>query len=192
MKHFRNGTLATALAATLVATLLAACSDDPSTGPDAPEHEEPNKVVVKLTNTANASDTVTATFFDADGDGGDTPTIDTLRLTNNASYSGTVRLYHQHGSSSEELTADVERLKDEHQFFYSAKDGIAGRLFITPTDKDSKNLPVGLRFTAVVGNGAPTTGTLNVVLGHFDEVVKDGIARSPESDVSVDFPVVVK
>jgi len=180
------------LLAAITTLLMAGCSDDPSTGPDAPEHEEANKVVLQLTNTANPSDAITATFLDADDAGGNPPTIDTLRLANNTSYSGTIRVYHQHGTSTEELTGDIERLKDEHQFFFTAKDGISGRVFITPTDKDSKNLPVGLAFTAVVGNGGAATGTLNVVLGHFDEVAKDGTTRSPESDVDIDFPVVVR
>lgn len=188
MKRFQNSIIL----AGLLSVMVGGCSDDPSTGPDSPEHEEANKVVLQLTNSANASDVITATFFDADNAGGNPPTIDTLRLTNNASYSGTIRVYHQHGASSEELTGDIERLKDEHQFFFTAKDGIAGRVFITPTDKDSKNLPIGLKFTVVVSNGAPITGKLNVVLGHFDEVAKDGINRSPESDVDIDFPVVVK
>ncbi|MCC7439319.1 MAG: hypothetical protein IT211_12570 [Armatimonadetes bacterium] len=188
MNRFQSLTIV----AGLLSMLIASCSDDPSTGPDAPEHEEPNKVLLQLTNLANASDVVTATFFDEDDAGGDAPTIDTVRLTSNATYSGTIRLYHQHGATIEELTADIERLKDEHQFFYTAEGGIAGRVFITPTDKDSKNLPVGLKFTAVVGNGVPTTGTLNVILGHFDEAPKDGVTLSPESDIDIDFPVVVK
>lgn len=187
MKRFQS----IIILAGLLPLLASACNDDPSTGPDSIDHEEANMVVLQLINSANPSDTITATFLDKDDAGGNPPTIDTLRLTSNASYSGAVRLFHQHGSIATELTADIEREKDKHQFFFTAKDGAAGRVFITPTDKDSKNLPVGLKFTVVVGSGTPTTGKLNVVLGDFDEVAKDGINHSPESDVDVEFPVVV-
>ncbi|MEZ4696908.1 MAG: hypothetical protein R2832_10875 [Rhodothermales bacterium] len=59
------------------------------------------------------------------------------------------------------------------------------------TDTDENSLPVGLEFTVTVSSGAAATGTLNVVLSHYDDVVKNGTTRSDESDIDIDFPVTI-
>ncbi len=48
---------------------------------------------------------------------------------------------------------------------------------------------MGLEYTVTVTAGAAASGTLNVVLSHFDAAPKDGVNRSDESDVDIDFPV---
>ena len=64
-----------------------------------------------------------------------------------------------------------------------------GRVTVTITDQDDNGLPVGLNFTVEVSAGAAASGTLRVVLSHFDDDPKDGMTMSDETDVDVTFPV---
>ena len=80
---------------------------------------------------------------------------------------------------------------DEHQFFYVAGGDAASRLTVTVTDEDGNALPLGLAFTVEVSDGAAATGTLRVVLSHYDDGPKDGVNMSDESDVDLTFPVMI-
>jgi len=67
--------------------------------------------------------------------------------------------------------------------------GVSDRVDVSITDRDSNNLPVGLTFDLVVSDGGPASGTLNVVLSHFDDQPKNGSDRSDETDVNVTFTI---
>ena len=105
------------------------------------------------------------------------------------------------GSTSEEEApppeeeapaAEVEEEADEHQFFYTPSAGIADRISVAIDDTDSNGLPLGLEFTVTVTDGAAATGTMQVVLSHYDEGPKDGVNMSDESDVDVAFPIEIQ
>lgn len=51
---------------------------------------------------------------------------------------------------------------------------------------------MGLDFTVAVAEAGPGTGTLNVVLSHYDDAPKNGTDRSDETDIDVTFPLVVQ
>ncbi|HEX9654802.1 MAG TPA: type 1 periplasmic binding fold superfamily protein, partial [bacterium] len=163
------------------------CGDDKDpAGPD--EEELITTVILTLTETGTTNQ-VTAQFEDLDGDGGNAPVIGTLTLGAGKTYTGTIQLLNESVNPAEDITEEVEAESDAHQFFFTAEGGIAGRVVVTITDLDANNLPIGLEYTVTVSAGAAASGTLNVVLGHFDEVAKDGVTRSPETDVDIDFPV---
>ncbi|HEX9658873.1 MAG TPA: hypothetical protein VGA18_01175, partial [Rhodothermales bacterium] len=67
--------------------------------------------------------------------------------------------------------------------------GAAGRVTVTITDEDDNGLPVGLAYTVDVSAGGAASGTLRVILSHFDEEPKNGTDQSDETDVDVTFPV---
>ena len=68
---------------------------------------------------------------------------------------------------------------------------LASRITVTITDTDGNNLPVGLEYTVAVSAGAAATGSINVVLGHYDDSPKDGTTRSDESDIDIDIPITI-
>lgn len=168
------------------------CEDDPTSPDPGNEQELITKVVLTLTESGSGS-TVTATYNDPDGPGGAAPTIGALTVKAGSTYAGTVQLFDETKNPVANITEEVEEEADEHQFFYTPQGELAGRLAVTVTDKDSKNLPVGLKFNVVVSSGPPVTGSvtnsLNVVLSHFDNVTKNGTDRSDESDVDINVPV---
>ncbi len=176
----------------LVVALYVGCDEDNPAAPvDGPgEEEEITTVTLTLTNVADATDMVSATWRDLDGDGGNAPTIETLNLAAGATYSGAIELLNE--EENENVTEEVEEEADEHQFFFAAEGGAAGRVTITVTDRDENNLPVGLEFTVVVSGGGAASGTLNVILYHYDEVTKDGVSPSTETDVDIDIPVQIQ
>lgn len=170
------------------------CEDDPTSPDPGNEQELITKVVLTLTE-SGSSNMVTATYNDPDGPGGAAPTIDTLTVKAGSTYVGTVQLFDETKNPIANLTEEVAEEAEEHQFFYTPQGELAGRLVLTILDKDSKNLPVGLKFSVAVSSGPPVTGSaansLNVVLSHFDEVTKSGTDRSDESDVDINVPVTI-
>jgi hypothetical protein len=152
---------------------------------DAGESELITRVTITLTPMAGG-DPVVAVAEDPDGDGANL-TIDPIQLVPGTTYLGEIELFD--GVNDEDITTAVEDEAEEHQLWYTAEGGIAGRVTITITDTDANDLPVGLTFTVTVSAGGGATGTLNVVLSHYDEGPKNGTDRSDESDIDIDFPV---
>jgi hypothetical protein len=140
-------------------------------------------VVVTLTS---GTDTITATANDPDGDGTGFE-IDPIVLSSGTTYSGSIALWDD--VNLENITEEIEEEDDEHQFFYTVGGGVSDRVDVSITDRDSNNLPVGLTFDLVVSDGGPASGTLNVVLSHFDDQPKNGSDRSDETDVNVTFTI---
>ena len=61
----------------------------------------------------------------------------------------------------------------------------------TITDKDKNNLPVGLTFQVTTKTGTGNTGLVNIVLSHYDSMNKNGTSKSLESDIDIDYPVII-
>ncbi|MBX7154541.1 MAG: hypothetical protein K1X91_06230 [Bacteriodetes bacterium] len=171
---------------TLLTLGLIFSSCEKSSTPSNTEHSEPTKLVITLTDITDASKTSTFSWSDADGSGGAAPIIDTMKVNAGKTYRGTIKVY---DNKNTDITSSIQNEKDAHQFFYQPKDGVAIRMSVGVNDKDSKNLPVGLDITVSVLTGGSASGLLNVVLSHFDGIVKDGTTKSPESDIDIDFPV---
>lgn len=174
--------------------ILAGCEEDNPADPGAGNEQELiTKVVLSLTENGT-SNVATATFSDPDGAGGNAPTIGTLTLKAGSTYTGAITLTDESKNPPEDITAEIEEEKDAHQFFYTPQGALAGRLTVAITDRDSRNLPVGLAYTVAVTAGAPVTGSaansLKVALSHYDPASsKNGTTPSSETDVEIDFPV---
>lgn len=172
----------------LIAVTITACD---STEPDddgAGEEELITRVVLTL---QGGGATVTATADDPDGDGVDIQT-ETLVLQPGITYSGTLGLFNDTATDPAErdIGAEVREEADEHQVFYTLN-GFGQSVTLNISDQDSNGLPVGLNFVMMVDETASGSGTLNVVLSHYDEEPKNGTDRSGETDVDVTFPVTV-
>jgi hypothetical protein len=172
----------------------AGCKED---NPAEPDPGNPQELITKvvLTLTENGTGNVAmATFSDPDGDGGVAPSIGTLSVKAGSTYNGAIALMDESKNPPDDITAEIEEEADAHQFFYTPRGDLAGRVTVTITDKDSRNLPVGLAYTMAVTAGAPVAGTaansLKVALSHYEPAsAKDGTTPSSETDVEIDFPV---
>lgn len=175
----------------ILAGLLAGCEDSHVHGPhDDHEHEAITTVVLKVVNKADASDTATVRFLDADGVGGAAPVLPgRLTLRVGATYGASVRFLDQSNPS------DVHDLNEEiggsaaaeHRVFWVSK---RGAIAPTITDKDPGGLLLGLKADlSVTGSGLDT---LRVVLRHLPGIktatstISDGA-----TDADVEFPVAI-
>ncbi|UYZ61936.1 hypothetical protein [Hymenobacter weizhouensis] len=181
--QFRPFWLALLLAAPLAT--LTSCDDDD------PQPEEDNELITTvrytLTPTSGTGTPVTVEWKDADGDGGAAPVIGTLRLAPNTTYNATITLLDESKSPAESITDEISKEKEDHLFVYTPAP--AGLLTVTITDKDAKNLDVGL--TSRVQTAAAASGTLRVVLRH-QPGIKTGAANLGDTDVDATFPVTIQ
>ena len=158
-----------ALALIVFTVVFAACDSNEPDDEGPGEEELITRVVLRL---SGGGQTVIATANDPDGDGTNFQ-IDTINLTAGTTYDGTVELADD--INGEDITEEIEEEDDEHQFFYTVGGGANGRVTVTITDQDENGFPVGLNFTVEVSAGAAASGTLRVILSHFDDDPKDGI-----------------
>ena len=206
MRHLTTLLLATALP-------LSACAGDDDDDHDH-DGENPQEVITTVTlafEPEGGGESVTAEWDDADGPGGEAPTIDAIVLVAGTTYSLSVGFENRLEDPPEIITEEVSDEGDEHQVFLTgtavdgpASDQEGAPLTHTYDDEDGNGLPIGLRNTIVAEAGA---GRLTLVLRHMppinDSAVKTegvaelaasgGIGELPgESDVQVDFDVTVE
>ena len=177
------------LAALLLAAPLAfaSCSKDKDEPTPDEDNEQITTVTYVLTPTTPGAAAATVTWRDVDGTGGNAPTIGTLNLRPNTTYTGAITLLDETKNPVVNTSDEIAKEKDEHLFFYEPTP--AALLAIARTDKDSKNLEVGL-VTSLVTNAAGT-GTLKVTLRH-QPGAKNGTFAPGDTDVEVTFPVTVQ
>ena len=173
----------------ILSALFAGCEDSHVHAPhDDHEHEAITSVILRVANVADASDTATVRFQDADGLGGAAPVLPgRLSLRGGATYAATLRFL------DESNPADVHDLNeeiggsesDDHRVFWVSKQGAVAP---TVTDRDPNGLHLGLKADLVVLGGG--VDTLRVVLRHLPGIktaastITDG-----ETDADVEFPV---
>ncbi|MDX2128773.1 MAG: hypothetical protein SFU91_07035 [Chloroherpetonaceae bacterium] len=147
------------------------------------EHGAVTTLRLQLTNSTTASNVVSGQAKDLDGDGGNAPTIDTLRLQAGVTYNGTILL--RNDNDNEDLTEEIREEADSHMFVFTSN---TSRMVVSNLNKDSKNADFGIDYTLQATSGGSTTGTLRVVLRHYDTGNK---TEEFDTDFDVTFPVVV-
>jgi hypothetical protein len=156
------------------------------------DHDYATTVIVTLVNQNNTADTIKAVWKDLDGPGGATPSIiDTISLKSDITYVGSIELYNESKSPKTDITQEIKADDYEHQFFFTPSSGIASLVEWTITDKDRNNLPVGLAFQVKTKTGTGNKGMINIVLSHYDSMTKNGTNKSLESDIDIDYPVII-
>jgi len=173
-----------------LALFIAACdSTDP--GEDgAGEEEVISNVTITLENQADNSTVTAEAVFD---EAAVKQSAETLTLAAGATYEGSITLRNRF--ENEDITAEIDDERDEHQFFYVVQGDVSDDVTITTTDTDSNGYPVGLAFTVTADDGATGSGDLRVVLGHYDERAKQAnetIANIPETDIDFTYPVTIE
>jgi hypothetical protein len=177
------------LAALLLAVPLAfaSCKKDKAEPKPDEDNEQITTITYELTPTTAGGTVATVTWKDTDGTGGNAPTIGTLNLRPNTTYTGALALLDETKSPVARISEEVAEEKDDHMFFFESTP--ASLLGITRTDRDSKNLEVGLASQVVTT--AAGTGTLKITLRH-QPGTKNGTFAPGDTDVEVTFPVTVQ
>ena len=166
-------------------------SDDPD---PVDEPELITTLNVTFTNTADASDMVTASFRDLDGEGGNDGVTTNPTLSANATYSVTVEFLNESVTPTEDITAEVREEDEEHQVFFISGSNL--NFTYAYGDEDADNNPIGLTGTATIG--AAGSGTLDVVLVHEPTKSATGVSGGDitnaggEEDIRVQFTVTIQ
>ncbi len=194
-----------AVTALTLCPLFAGCDDGENL------NEEEVFTTVSLTFTpVGGGAPVVAAFKDADGDGGNAPTVDPINLVGGKQYTTTVKFLNELETPAADITVEVKDEGDQHQVFFtgaavngpaSNKPGAA--LTHMYSDMDVNGLPLGLtnNFATVAGTGAltvtlrhmpPLNGKAAKIAGVAETVKTSGLeAIGGSTDVSVDFTVTV-
>jgi hypothetical protein len=136
--------------------------------------------------------TYTLRYQDLDGDGGNAPIITIDSLAKNTTYSGSITLFNESVTPTEEITPEVFDEANDHQFFYSS----SGTTSFVYTDQDDNGNPLGLSFEVTTGNAANETFTF--VLRHEPDKSAAGVSSGDitnaggETDIEVSFNVIIE
>lgn len=177
-----------ALLLLLPALVMIGCKrDDCKPGEECHDHENEliTKVALAFSNPATNQVISQFEFSDADGVGGNNPTIDSILLDSGMTYNVDVRVYAEHEDHTDEITAEIQAEGDEHLFCFTPA-GV--NLTVTRTDTDG-TYQIGLKSRWVAG--AASTGSITVVLRHQPDS-KDGTCTPGDTDVEASFPVVIR
>ena len=161
------------------------CKKDPAnvTDPEI-EHEEEliTTLTLKLTDSTDQTNQITATFSDPDGDGGNEPTtFDTIKLAKNKTYFTAITLLDETSVPSIDITEEVEEEGHEHLFCFTQSD----ELSISLTDSDGTH-PIGLTSTWKTSSVSLSDGFVKVSLKHQPDL-KDGTCAPGETDIELEF-----
>ncbi len=142
----------------------------------------------------NPSAEMYASYRDLDGDGGNAPIIDTIRLDANAAYNVQVLVLDETKNPVDTTSKEIVEEKDAHQFFYSNIGTY--ELTITYLDFDDNDVPVGLNIQLHTGSAfTEKTNTFQVVLKHQPGIkpsTGNGNESLGETDLEVNFPILIK
>ena len=179
--------------ALLAGLLVVSCKKDDTTPVDNHEHNESELITTVQLNFSgkgiSGNDTTfTVSFDDPDGTGGNKPTaFDTIRFAANKTYTCDLILLDKSKNPVDTISNEVKEEADEHLFFFTPSNSDA--LSVTINDKDSKGRNLGLKTSWVTKKA--TNGTVKVKLMH-QPGVKDGTSANGDTDVEIDFPLVIK
>lgn len=179
--------------------LTISCSDDDEVAPpDGGEEEEVINEVLLTFTPAEGGGSVTARWFDADGDGAGAPTIDNIELIEGTEYELSITLANT--LEGEDITAEIREEADEHQFFFAFTENI----FANPTgngnldaigpeavnynDADDNGNPIGLSTQWTAGSHSEVTGSFRIVLKHQpDEKTTGSDSNIGGTDIDINF-----
>jgi hypothetical protein len=179
----KNNKLIVCLTAAIIT--LHACKKDADL-PKLPEPINEPEVITSLTLTftdsANASNVITANFIDNDGDGGNQPsTFDTIKLKPNITYFTSLSIFNS--IVNEEITAEIVEEANDHLFIYKPT-GLDLAITVTDSDSNTPALPIGLKSKWRAGNVG--NGAVQIILKH-QPGIKDGTEAPGDTDVDLNF-----
>lgn len=180
----------TILLLTLGLLSLSSCKKD-DTDPTNPGDPNESELIttIKLTfrDTSGTTPDRQFIFKDADGDGGNPPSVfDTIRIDSQKVYDVSVLLLDESKTPSDTISNEVLAEAEDHMFFF-LHSGV--NISTTYLDADANGIGLGLESRWV--SGATSTGISRVVLKH-QPGIKDGTFGPGETDIDVGFPSIVQ
>lgn len=184
MNRIQNALKAT-LFVVLTGLVVTACKKDDDLVPVPPAVENESEVITTMTLTfvdaAGVQPTVSATFRDPDGDGGNGPDVfDTIRLASNTTYNTSILLLNETTAPADTISNEVLEEGAEHLFCFTSA---GANVTIQRTDTDG-TYEIGLQSDWTTA--AASNGTVQVILKH-QPGVKDGTCTPGERDIDVSF-----
>ena len=164
---------------------LVSCDKDENkvTDPGHDDHEELITTVKVNFTPEGGGATKTFQFVDADGEGGDDPTVfDTLKLSAGVTYDVTLEFWNESEDPAEDITEEIEEEATEHLICFET---VNLELVVTRTDDDGAGYEVGLESSWVAGTASE--GNITISLKHQGDD-KDGTCAVGDTDVEVIFP----
>ena len=175
-------------ATAVIASAIVGCKKDkeevPTPAPPVNEEEVITTMKLIFTDSANTSNTVSATFKDPDGDGGSGATIfDTIMLQANKTYLVDILLLNETASPVDTISNEVAEEANDHHFFFHHT-GV--NIVTTYLDQDTNTPPLPVGLATKWKTGAVANGSSQVILKH-QPGVKDGTETPGETDIEVTF-----
>ena len=168
--------------------------DDPVTPVIPNEEEVITTLIYTLTDTADATNTITLRYRDLDGDGSNAPVISSGTLNDSSVYAGSIILLNETDTNDvENITLEILEEDEDHQFFFVPT---ASGLTVTYNDSDSLGNPIGLSTNLTTGLAG--TGNLTITLKHEPNKDATGVPEGDmtnaggETDIEVVFPISVQ
>ena len=161
--------------------------------PEIPNEEELITTLNYTLTPAGGGASITLSFKDTDGDGGNAPSITGGTLAANQTYSGEMALLNELESPAEDITEEIEEEDEDHQFFFQSN--VTG-LSISYDDQDGNGNPIGL--SSSLSTGSAASGSLSIILRHEPNKSADGVMDGDignaggETDIEVTFPIDVQ
>lgn len=179
----------------LSSLMLVSCKKDDK-NPDDHHHDHENELITTVQlnfsgkGISGNDTTFTVSFDDPDGTGGNKPTtFDTIHFAANKTYTCDLILLDKSKNPIDTISNEVKEEADEHLFFFTPSNSDA--LSVTINDKDSKGRNLGLKTSWVTNTKTVNAGIVKVKLMH-QPGIKDGSSAVGDSDVEIDFPLVIK
>tara|TARA_B110000459_G_scaffold138006_1_gene150524 strand:+ start:120 stop:689 length:570 start_codon:yes stop_codon:yes gene_type:complete len=163
--------------------------DDPVTPVIPNEEEVITTLIYTLRDTADATNTITLTYRDLDGDGNNAPVISNGILNTSSVYAGSIVLLNETDTNDvENITLEVLEEDEDHQFFF-----VSTVSAVTYNDSDSLGNPIGV--STILTTGLAATGNLTITLKHEPNKGATGVSDGDmtnaggETDIEVSFPI---
>jgi hypothetical protein len=172
-------------------TVLLGCSDKAENPQKNEENELITTVHLHLMKENDSTKIAHAVWKDLSPDDEAGRSIDTLFLDTSTVYRGFIELMDESKNPAIDITEEVEAEKDDHLFIYRQNPLESSiRFSVERTDKDSKNLPVGLRYTLSTRN-LQGPSLLLVSLKHQPDI-KNGDESLGDTDLEIKIPVKIR
>ncbi len=173
------------MALSIIGLSMSSCKkDDDQVDVPAPDQNEVELITtfkITFTDEAGVQPTVSATFQDLDGDGGNAPGIfDTIVLAPSTSYAAEILLLNETESPADTISNEVKEEGAAHLFCFEPT---GADVTILRTDTDG-TYEIGLESQWVTGNAS--TGSTQITLKHQPDV-KDGTCAPGETDIELNF-----
>ncbi len=182
--HLRNLYTPAAVLLTTCLLVFSSCKKD-----DHDHHEEELITTIKVSAVpAGGGDALTFYWRDLDGEGGNPPVIDTIRLSAGIAYQVSLALLNESFNPADDITGEISEESRAHLFIYEP--GFGG-LSVEITDTDSDGRPLGLQSNWTCGNTA-SEGDIRILLKHEADKTASNPGATGSTDIDITMPVVIR